>query len=106
MTKYQTIFSAIKNRQSIRGFYGHKERILSPHAIGEKNGRIRVLCLQTGGESRKKMSSEPERRWRDIWINLLTYVDLHDAAWQSAPNYVSKMNGRYDTVHIRAELAD
>ena len=58
------------------------------------------------GESRKKMSSEPERRWRDIWINLLTYVDLHDADWQSAPNYVSKMNGRYDTVHIRVELAD
>ena len=103
MTKYDTIFVAIKNRGSIHAYYGHRERILSPHAIGEKNGRIRVLCLQTGGESRKRMGADPEKRWRDIWINLLTYVRLHEAPWQSAPNYESKMEGRYDTVRIRAD---
>ena len=103
MTKYQTIFWAIENHQSIQAIYGTKDRILSPHAIGEKNGNIRVFCLQTGGESRRQMNSEPEKRWRDIWINLLTYVRLHDAPWKSASNYVSKMEGRYDRVHIQAD---
>ena len=103
MTKYETIFLAIQNRRSIHAYYGHRERILSPHAIGEKNGRIRVLCLQTAGESRRRMGPEPEKRWRDIWINLLTYVRLDEAPWQTASNYESKIEGRYDSVRILAD---
>ena len=106
MTKYDTISHATQNRKSIRGYYGHRERILSPHAIGEKNGRLRVFCLQTGGDSRRDMPPELEMRWRDIWINLLSYVRLHEAPWQSAPNYESKMEGRYDTVRIQVDCID
>ena len=103
MTKYETVFWAIKRRQSIRAVYHRMERILSPHAIGEKNGRVRVLCLQTDGESRSSLSSEPENRWRDIWISFLTRVSVHDAPWTSAANYPDKLDGRYDKVLIAAE---
>ena len=103
MTKYETVYWAIKHRQSICGVYHRMERILSPHALGEKNGRTRVLCLQTDGESPKNLKSEPENRWRDIWLNLLTRVSPHDAPWQSDPNYASKMDGRYDRVILKAD---
>ncbi|MXW10085.1 MAG: hypothetical protein F4X47_16300 [Gammaproteobacteria bacterium] len=103
MTKYETICRAIRHRESIRAVYHRMERILSPHAIGEKNGRLRVLCLQTDGESRKELRSEPENRWRDVWLNLLTRVSLHDAPWQNAQNYANKLDGRYDRVILATD---
>jgi hypothetical protein len=46
------IRGAIVARIPVRAVYGGRERLLCPHLLGRtKEGRVRVLCLQIGGES-------------------------------------------------------
>src|ERR1700736_4790981 len=49
---YRLIWSAVEGRHPIAAVYNHRRRLLCPHRLGRnKQGQLRVLCYQYGGES-------------------------------------------------------
>jgi hypothetical protein len=75
-------------------YHGH-DRILCPHAIGWKNGRLRVLSYQVAGTTTTRPSpDEPTQRWRCMFLDEIEAPVITDGRWESAPNYSpSNANG-------------
>jgi hypothetical protein len=71
-------------------YHGH-DRILCPHAIGWKNGRLRVLSYQVAATTNRRPNpDEPTQRWRCMFLA----PAITDGPWESAPNYSpSSANG-------------
>jgi len=80
---------AVEGRQPISAIYHNRYRLFCPHRLGRnKQGQVRVLCYQYGGESESglKPMGSPDN-WRCIALDELTRVDLMDGPWRTAPNH-------------------
>ena len=65
---YGLIWVAVANRQPIEAAYQGRQRLFCPHRLGRnRDGRLRVLCYQYGGDSRSGLQpiGSPEN-WRCI----------------------------------------
>ena len=86
---YGLIWVAVANRQPIEAAYQGRQRLFCPHRLGRnRDGRLRVLCYQYGGDSRSGLQpvGSPEN-WRCIVLEKLSRVKLIEGAWQTAPNH-------------------
>jgi hypothetical protein len=86
---YRLIRTAVLNKRPVRAVYHGHERRFCPHRRGRnREGRIRVLCYQYGGESNSGLqpAGSPEN-WRCIALEKLAGVQLLEDVWRTAPNH-------------------
>jgi hypothetical protein len=86
---YRVVWAVVANRRPIAVSYHGLPRLLCPHRLGRnKEGEVRVLCYQYGGES--KSGLEPAgspANWRCIALEKLGRVKGLDDDWHTAPNH-------------------
>ena len=86
---YAIVRTAVESRRPISAVYHNRSRLFCPHRLGRnKEGQLRVLCYQYGGESEsglKPLGSEDN--WRCLTLDKLRSVELVDGAWRTAPNH-------------------
>ncbi len=85
---------ALLNRRPVRADYHGRTRDLSPHALGWKNGRAKVLAHQAGDHR-----ADPTQQWRSFFVDELDDTVITDQPWHTAPNYTPTTNG-IDELHL------
>ena len=86
---YGTVRAAVETRRPIPAVYHNRHRLFCPHRLGRnKDGQLRVLCYQYGGESESglKPVGSPDN-WRCIALDKLRSVELLNGLWRTAPNH-------------------
>jgi hypothetical protein len=86
---YRLVRWAVVSKRPIRAVYQGRERWFCPHRLGRnREGQIRVLCYQYGGESHSglQVAGSPAN-WRCVALEKLSRVQVLEDAWQSAPNH-------------------
>jgi hypothetical protein len=86
---YRTVREAVETRRPISAVYQNRYRLLCPHRLGRnKDGQLRVLCYQYGGESKSGLNAMGSpANWRCIALAELRNVELLSGAWRTAPNH-------------------
>ena len=86
---YRLIWTAVEQRSPIAAVYKQRPRLLCPHRLGRnKQGDLRVLCYQYGGESESGLQPVGSpTNWRCIAVEKLSSVELLEDLWRSAPNH-------------------
>ena len=84
---YALLRLAAGRRQPVAATYDGLLRLLCPHALGRKSGRLHVFCYQFGGSSNSGLPMAPERvgGWRCLAVERLSQVELHADAWHTEP---------------------
>lgn len=82
----QVIRTAILHHRSIQAVYGDRERLLCPHMLGRnKDGQLRVLCLQIGGDSARGLTQrDGPGDWRCMALERFTAVVYSTSPWVNA----------------------
>lgn len=77
------------SKRPIAASYHGLPRLFCPHGLGRnKEGELRVLCYQYGGESGSGLEAAGSpSNWRCIVVEKLTGVKLLDDRWRTAPNH-------------------
>jgi hypothetical protein len=75
---YRLIWTAVANRRPIKATYQGRLRLFCPHRLGRnREGRLRVLCYQYGGDSSSKLEpSGSPANWRCVALEKLSRVQL------------------------------
>jgi hypothetical protein len=86
---YSLVWRAVKGRRPIRAQYHGCRRLLCPHRLGRnREGQLRVLCYQYGGESDSGLEpAGSPANWRCVALEKLSKVELIEGAWRTAPNH-------------------
>ncbi len=84
---YLLLRRAAACRQPVAAVYDGLPRLLCPHVLGQKSGRLRVLCYQFGGSSNSGLAvaSEAMGGWRCLAVEKLSQVELRADAWHTEP---------------------
>jgi hypothetical protein len=74
-------------RQPVAATYDGLLRLLCPHVLGRKAGRLRVFCYQFGGNSNRGLAvaSQVMGGWRCLAVEKLSQVELRTDAWHTEP---------------------
>src|ERR1700722_10424340 len=75
---YRLVRAAVANKQSIEAVYQGRLRLFCPYRLGRnREGRLRVLCYQYGGDSGSGLQpvGSPEN-WRCMALEKLSRVKL------------------------------
>ena len=80
---------SVANRQPIEAMYQERHRLFCPHRLGRnREGRLRVLCYQYGGESQSGLQrAGSPANWRCVVLEKLSRVKLVEDDWRTAPNH-------------------
>ena len=80
------IRAAILERAPLQAIYDGGERLLCPHMLGRnREGRVRILCLQIGGESASGLQRQDGRGdWRCLALEKFSRVDRVESVWHTA----------------------
>jgi len=73
----QRLHDAIDNRYLVEFYYKGRPRIVEPHVLGVKDGRLQVLTYQVGGRS----SSGPLPDWRRFFVGELSRLQVTTEAF-------------------------
>src|SRR6202042_1221462 len=75
--------AAATRRQPVAAMYDGQPRLLCPHVLGRKSGRLHVLFYQFGGGSNSGLPVAPEGvgDWRCLAVEKLGQVELSAEAW-------------------------
>jgi hypothetical protein len=86
---YRLIWTAVATRRPIKATYQGRLRLFCPHRLGRnREGRLRVLCYQYGGDSSSKLEpSGSPANWRCVALEKLSRVKLLEDAWHTAGNH-------------------
>jgi hypothetical protein len=86
---YRLVFTAVANRRPIGARYKGRPRLFCPHRLGRnREGELRVLCYQYGGESESGIQpAGSPTNWRCVVLEKLSRVRLLDEPWHTAPNH-------------------
>jgi hypothetical protein len=86
---YRLVWTAVASKRPIAASYHRRPRLFCPHRLGRnKDGQLRVLCYQSGGESESGLQPPgSEANWRCLVLEKLSQVRLVEDAWQTAPNH-------------------
>ena len=85
---YRLIWNAVASRRPIEATYHRLPLLFCPRLGRNKDGQLRVLCYQYGGESESGLqpAGSPEN-WRCIALEKLSRVKLLEEMWRTAPNH-------------------
>ena len=80
------IRAAIVEKMPVRAVYDGRSRVLCPYMLGRnKEGRVRVLCLQIGGESVSGLDRKDGiGDWRCLALEKFSNVAQAKQPWQTA----------------------
>src|ERR1700694_6279299 len=80
---YALLRLAATRRQPVAATYYGLVRLLCPHVLGRKSGRLHVFCYQFGGNSASGLAtaSEGMGAWRCLAVERLRQVELRVDAW-------------------------
>ena len=86
---YRLVWTAVANKRPIEANYQGRYRLFCPHRLGRnREGQIRVLCYQYGGESGSGLDPlDASANWRCVALEKLSTVKLLEGAWRTAPNH-------------------
>jgi hypothetical protein len=86
---YRLVWAAVANKQPIEAQYQGRHRLFCPHRLGcNREGQLRILCFQYGGESRSGLDPlDSSANWRCVALEKLSRVKLVADAWRTAPNH-------------------
>jgi hypothetical protein len=86
---YQLVWTAVANKKPIAAGYQGRPRLFCPHRLGRnRQGQLRVLCYQYGGESRSGLQPPGSAaNWRCVALEKLSGVKLVEDVWRTAPNH-------------------
>jgi hypothetical protein len=86
---YRLVWTAVANRRPIEADYQGRHRLFCPHRLGRnREGQLRVLCYQYGGESRTGLDPVGSpANWRCVALEKLSKVKLVEDGWRTAPNH-------------------
>src|SRR3982750_4372826 len=87
---YHLIRTAIAGKRPIEAIYKGLPRLFCPHRLGRnREGELRVLCYQYGGESESGLEQAGSpANWRCIVLEKLRRVNLLlDDVWHTATNH-------------------
>ena len=86
---YRMVWAAVANKQPIEADYQGRHRLLCPHRLGRnREGQLRVLCYQYGGDSRSGLDPfGSPANWRCVALEKLSRVQIAQGAWRTAPNH-------------------
>jgi predicted DNA-binding transcriptional regulator YafY len=90
-TAWNILHQAITQRRSVQARYHDKLRVLSPHALGWKNGRAKALVYQTTIYA--PTSATNPQGWRSLYIDDIQDAVITDDQWQTAHNYTPQTTG-------------
>jgi hypothetical protein len=84
---YALLRDAAVRRQTVAASYDGQPRLLCPHVLGLKSGRLHVFCYQFGGSSNSALplASEGGGGWRCLAVEKLSQVELRADAWHTEP---------------------
>ena len=84
---YELLRLAAARRQPVTAFYDGLLRLLCPHVLGRKSGRLHVFCYQFGGSSNSGLPMAPDGvgDWRCLAVEKLSQVELRAGAWHTEP---------------------
>jgi hypothetical protein len=82
---YELLRGAAARRQPVAAMYDGQPRLLCPHVLGRKSGRLHVLFYQFGGGSNSGLPVAPEGvgDWRCLAVEKLSQVELSAEAWHT-----------------------
>jgi hypothetical protein len=74
---YELLLRAAARRQPVAAMYDGQPRLLCPHVLGRKSGRLHVLFYQFGGSSNSGLTVAPEGvgDWRCLAVEKLSQVE-------------------------------
>ena len=86
---YRLVWTSVANKQPIEAIYQERHRLFCPHRLGRnRQGRLRVLCYQYGGESQSGLQAAGSpANWRCVVLEKLSRVKLVEDRWRTAPNH-------------------
>ena len=86
---YRVVWAAVASKQPIEANYQGRYRLFCPHRLGRnREGRLRVLCYQYGGDSRSGLDPlDSSANWRCVALEKLSRVKIAEDAWRTAPNH-------------------
>ena len=86
---YGLVWTAVANKQPIEANYQGRYRLFCPHRLGRnREGQLRVLCYQYGGESRSGLNPlDSSSNWRCVALEKLSRVKLVEDIWRTEPNH-------------------
>src|ERR1700738_4584446 len=84
---YALLRLAAARKQPVAATYDGLLRLLCPHVLGRKSGRLHVFCYQFGGSSNSGLPMAPGRvgGWRWLAVGRLSQVELRADAGHSEP---------------------
>jgi hypothetical protein len=86
---YQLVWTAVASKQAMEAQYHGQPRLFCPHRLGRnREGQLRVLCYQYGGESESGLQpTGSPANWRCFALEKLSRVRLLEDVWRTAPNH-------------------
>jgi hypothetical protein len=87
---YRLVWTAVANKRPIEATYQGRLRLFCPHRLGRnREGRLRVVCYQYGGESQSGLHPVGSpANWRCVALEKLSKVKLVEGAWPGAPRRI------------------
>jgi hypothetical protein len=84
---YDRLRLAAARRQPVAAVYDGLPRLLCPHVLGRKSGRLHAFVYQFGGSSNSgpPMTAEGVGVWRCLTVAKLSQVELRADAWHTEP---------------------
>ena len=84
---YELLRLAAFRRRAVSAIYDGRPRLLCPHVLGRKSGRLHVFCYQFGGSSNSGLPMEPGRvgGWRCLAVEGFSQVQLRADGWHTEP---------------------
>jgi hypothetical protein len=82
---FELLRLAAARRQPVAAIYDGLLRLLCPHVLGRKSGRLHVFCYQFGGGSNSGLPMVPDGigDWRCLAVEKLSQVELRAGAWHT-----------------------
>jgi hypothetical protein len=84
---YLLLRLAAAGRQPVAAVYEGLPRLLCPHVLGRKAGRLHTFFYQFGGGSHRGLPMVPDGLggWRCLAVEKLSQVELRADAWHTEP---------------------
>jgi hypothetical protein len=101
---WEVLGQAVTQRRSVRARYHGHDRIICPHLLAWRHGRIVALVYQTGGSSSSgPMPADPRNRWRSLFLDEIEDASIADERWQTASNY-NPDSSFFDSIIVAVDL--
>ena len=84
---YELLHLAAARRQPVAAVYDGLSRLLCPHVLRRKSGRLQVFFYQFGGSSNSDLPITPDGvgGWRCLAVEKLSQVEWSADAWHTEP---------------------